>query len=1425
MAGPRVTVDIKVKTDLKSILATKAALRALGKEGSRLNRMFRDLASGFMKFLKLIGKISFVGMAIDIGLVTIALVGVRMAMAVGRWAIRTYEAALRGLGVAAGIVAVGLGTMATAAREFAEVNLAPVIGGLRQARQIIRSGMSNDLLSFFGIQGIQGAVAELARGGVSASRGYTNILKQLGNFAPDAASLAQLAAVYAEVNRQGKVTEDVMARLIQMSPVFAAGVAEIAGKKGLTGVKAEDVALEFARAGKMSASEFARLFSGELAATDLWENQLENLNETLFGQLKGMLLRLGATFADVGQPFLEGMKDTFKVMEYLTRRTMVVLSGTLNRYGIGQMMPGLLSGYEKLLKWISRHIINATANIEGFTTRMRNMWWGIKDWFIDVARTWEPLIEGGRKLGKMLGPVFGEIFGKGGLGGLVRDFNRLIQSNWGDFQEHGEQLRRFVRGFIDIFRLGQQAFVDALPAINKFLGDVTEGFLPLMRDMIKLFKDAVISVLPTLGEAFRALADILRPVLSMLSELMNSGGGALGFSVLMAPWLLGLVGKGGRTAAATRAARMTNARGMMRRAGGPGIASGMLGGTIAGGMAGGAMGGWMMPLMMMMGGMGGGAAGSSRPFFQARQMQRIPGFVTTMTALGNLNAVMGKGIISPPGWTGGYGTRRYAAYQAAPGAMQNIGRMLPGAALMMGAGNIGGTGGSIANSFGMGLMLSGLAKPGTTWRGLGRTPAGAFGIGTAGWGAGGAVSGWARNQGLGAAGSVALGAGSGALAGFAMGGPIGAAIGGIAGLVSGIFGARHQDKLRKLAVEKAKETGDAFIRTIRETMSTGAGLEGIVVLREQMHDLLEDEAKLEEAAKAAGVDAAAYKLQMETELAEATNILNKKEERLTFVHEQLSLVLRKEVDEIKRLADVSGTDLSNSLKSLYESLVDLGEIDPALVTLKGMGPDIISGIYSAIFDQPQSAFQNLVGREGLETMQGVADEIVAGLAEGIPASSDQIRTILEGYLTRGQMVKGLEGSALFEYMEDVINELNEYFGRRGAEGVFDGMYVMEDAIKTYIDGNSDAMEAWRAAQRDEISTILTETGEFKYTGDQITTELEKRTADLFRQGLLDPEKLDNLVYEQTQASLAAHAEYVRGIVDPVIQEVARAGTELARTLWALSGLMGVDTSTPAKGFDQLLARTWVTTMGSRPYDPMAARDYVENINLRTLRGDTILPDEPGLAFVNLFNETLRTSFEPIDGASSGLVTDFERVTFPAERAATALSGFDTSVRNSDARLRALYGGLPGSPGDYRPGGDTASSRFSRTLGFHGSLSGLPGKRTITSGWRNWGLGSGMSDHLTGRAYDLTGQNLGSYASAVKGLGGFAEFHGHAGSRHLHVVAPIGDRSSPASVSGLNVPGIGNVNININGANASPEDIANRVITKIRRLQRQAQERS
>ena len=155
-------------------------------------------------------------------------------------------------------------------------------------------------------------------------------------------------------------------------------------------------------------------------------------------------------------------------------------------------------------------------------------------------------------------------------------------------------------------------------------------------------------------------------------------------------------------------------------------------------------------------------------------------------------------------------------------------------------------------------------------------------------------------------------------------------------------------------------------------------------------------------------------------------------------------------------------------------------------------------------------------------------------------------------------------------------------------------------------------------------------------------------------------------------------------------------------------------------------------------------------------------------------------------------------------------------------------------------GDTSTSKALRaTMGAHSRFNGmLPGKRMITSSWREHSLGSPSSDHVTGRAFDLTGDNLQQYAANVNGSGGFAEFHGVNGERHLHVVPPIGpmgDSSSPQNqVRRKNLVGAGSAGSASAGGDTFNITVmesvdagatADAVVKKIVNMQKQARRRA
>ena len=180
------------------------------------------------------------------------------------------------------------------------------------------------------------------------------------------------------------------------------------------------------------------------------------------------------------------------------------------------------------------------------------------------------------------------------------------------------------------------------------------------------------------------------------------------------------------------------------------------------------------------------------------------------------------------------------------------------------------------------------------------------------------------------------------------------------------------------------------------------------------------------------------------------------------------------------------------------------------------------------------------------------------------------------------------------------------------------------------------------------------------------------------------------------------------------------------------------------------------------------------------------------------------------------------------------AGYPNAVYNSNGAEGPGWYARKQLGGRFHKVGDTSTSRALRaTMGAHSRFNGmLPGKRMITSSWREHSLGSPSSDHATGRAYDLTGDNLQQYAKNINGSGGFAEFHGINGERHLHVVPPIGpmgdtstSRVAAAMTSGSGATQGGD-SFNITVIESKDAKVtADEVVKKILDMQKQARRRA
>ena len=245
-------------------------------------------------------------------------------------------------------------------------------------------------------------------------------------------------------------------------------------------------------------------------------------------------------------------------------------------------------------------------------------------------------------------------------------------------------------------------------------------------------------------------------------------------------------------------------------------------------------------------------------------------------------------------------------------------------------------------------------------------------------------------------------------------------------------------------------------------------------------------------------------------------------------------------------------------------------------------------------------------------------------------------------------------------------------------------------------------------------------------------------------------------------------------------------------------------------------------------DPSQQSDLRKGKNLNQLSASEIM-DVLGSQLGDLLPKL--PGFRELENRVPKVEEELANLGYKASDAATALTAV-TDILNGIAGVTPK---TDTTGADTRtPRGDTASSRFNATFMKHQALSSMvTGKRQITSGVRNFNLGSINSDHVTGGALDLVGQNLGQYKSAVEANGGFAEFHGVNAARHLHVVPnarATGDSSTAVSVGSVGQDGstmggsTNNYSININGYNKSPQQLAAEVLALIKSNERSITER-
>ena len=1393
MADQRVTIKLDVNSSGEAdITAMQKRLAMLGKENEKFAKQQKLISEHFSKikdrtdlvsktFIKMrSGLGTLVGMfskfnAIITVLATAALPLLNAAFAVGRVAVKAYQGAMQlaAAGVAALAAAVAIGLAAfqeynAALNSFAYTNSPNFQSQTANASAAMRTLSKDASLAVFGVKGLSDAFTQ-----VNQSSKFTGesqkMLRSLSDFAAaggdPAKNIAAAGAFIGLLQKEGKLTNSVLAAGQKIGPAFAKALDE-AKKKGMT--SAEDLK-------KM-------LFSGDLAALGGVTGQAARVRQTLFGQFKSSMGQFMTLGSDIGASLLGPTKKALTTITDSLMSLMRRVGPSIAAFGKGPLMDGFVKSFlklEEIMITLFRKYLPASG---GMIKRFVQAWKEVVFVFQDIVDRLRPFLEYGRAIMDIFGPAFTGIFTR--LGEKFGNIGKLIEDNREEFDTFGQNIKRFVDLFFDFGAVLEESFVNALPIINR------------------------------LADAFLTIADAVLAIVGAIGGMGSLGGlASLGLLFGGKTMLGGGRGKGGRGGIGSKAGNK------FRSSVGQGF------GAVNSGLGRfGSLGGGFMPGYQQYGdgqglrrgisavGRGFGAmaerTGIAQSAHYGAQFTRNLGTTSQNQAytpyqyqfinqnkggptpaggppsaakIGtansfsrNMNAIQNGGTLSKykafrDGMGGGVGgSGRLKSAKLAAGTSYKQGRFTKGfAPTGLGAGMAS----MLASQYMMGKMDfadTGLGNAGKTVSSMGSmvgmvNPLAGLGVTLAGGALGAKTPG----------GGALMGAGAGAALGTMVGGPVGAAVGAVIGAaIGGITGAinRFKGEKKKMKADAQKVGIEVFGSLAQDFIGKG-DFSGVKAATGK----LRERASYLKGLGLEGMDRGARKLKVEG-LRREGKITYAEAETLTAGVTEYTKQLGVQADGIDEVSNILERGFNKKIGTMASMTGKSQEELMALANTMGVN----------LFDATKSVSQ-AVAEMGLAA-QRTAEQIIGSIRDIQQSALDPLRSSIAASEVANQLAEleiGLASLGAAATPEDIKQYLIDYVDVLNIRNPDSPLSNLDYAQKMlgFSLGKGGMLEGM--------------TGQFNAAG--VTNFLPR-------------------------AGVEARAGAVESLSGDIISGFARQGTAVDRDS-LMASLGGLGDSEIERLMAQVISGKLFsegTLEGSR-IDPLTGRKTgtdslsLFNGSVSGVKAETMSPAAMSQAMYDALSADQKVMYDGIQGAvKAGFNKNPDWYASPPAW---------YSQESFQAILDAEDTSTP------RGSGDTTSSRLSRTMGRHNYFNSmLTGKRTMTSSYRTSGLGSINSDHVTGRAYDLVGQNLGQYSKLVNSSGGFAEFHGRGGTRHLHVVpgqTPVGDTAVPSIGRMAPQPTGGSVNnysVVVNGANADANEVANVVIDRIQRLERNTRER-
>lgn len=1359
------------------------------------------VGKGLTKFVTFGAKFA----AVQLGVLGASMMAVHAAFVLGNAAMKAFRWLASGAAGAVAGLTIAASAAAAAIREQQEAMYAYKGGKNYQNASVLMRQLASDTdMAALGAENLNAVFAAVSKTSTFTASS-TGLLKGLMDFASAGKPL-----------EEGAKAAGALIAAIQDPKASFSKMKEAAKELGPEMEKALD-SLGIDSAEKLKKA----ILDGTLAAAGGVDGQFAAVNETLITRFKSSFALIKNQFADFGEPFLKPIKEVLENIVRTFKRTFSRVSGDIAAFGNAGFFDDVGGFVEKIGNFFVNFIRDYLPRVEGMFTKLGDWWAKFKDGWNMVLDKLRPLIEGAKVIEETLMRVFrpiGRMFSEG-----FGDLNKLITDNKEDFYAFGDAIGRFIVTLSEYARTVREIFMDALPFITKMI-DGVNSLVAAFNSFLGGFR----SLLGGSGfGSFMLIASLLaggRSLKKTTGGMISSYGLADRKGVTRRTPLTGQTGEGNvtdDTAKRGRALAKTAQQVATQTVGHMTVASATIGGQQVGayGRGGpGTPGTPGTPGSQRSARLTGAAAeqrraetasarAQTKAIIAARRAGVDPVTGATIRKTGLYGSQIEMSNTGMRGWFNrNFRLNADAAYrlteQGDPARLGNRFRerrqemfRAPRDSLMY------------KRIFGSGGQVVGADKNGQGGRiykginnTMGASLAASAGLGLA-----------SQFMPDGSQGAMALGSAIGMFNPLA-----GLAVGVVGGLIGGMraAAAKRRREAREAAASFAKDiAGDAI---------------------EAMTDSFKE-----------ALDEGKFSIELiRTEQANIQNqIVKTREDFKTFL-----------LSDPKFLRDTAKGFLAEGM-----TIEQVAAFDKAGL---GAGVDMIRGDdIEKVANAQRIAGVGFFGQMDQATFDKAMEDVDAFTADYLEYSGMQVEA----------------NQLLLDFGNETASKLGTAFGKTEEEvwklatemgtNLMDNTKSFTEQLKTLAEAMIDTTRELYNAQQDifaqgtDLFRIEREALESKEAIDQNVFGL-RGSIDAALKGELSGDALDKELFGFFEKQRAAFLSFYKG-------DVATATLEFNK-LYGKGGTAYTQEGGALQGMEQVIFGASGGKMGELITNALGAdlagivSTQTEFLTANLLKNELQLGEGSNITGL-IGSITDPTQLQRLTELSSGAALQMEggrseleafikeldptgqfKVTFTEFKEPIVEAGlmlrdaakkYEDSTISFNAVVEGLvtqYGGGGGTSDTNTPRfGDRLTSALSSTMSAHGDVNSMiPGRRNITSSYRNFALGSLKSDHVTGRALDLTGQNLVSYRDKMTSAGGFAEFHGKGDSRHLHVVPPpaIGDSLTAVSATSSSVSGQGRGSTSINNTNnfyisgTNANEIAEVVMLKMSSVNKSMDER-